>query len=219
MAYLPFDISRDSLLEATRRLRSRYPALKVVPVIGDFTSVLPARKGTRGRRRVVFIPGSTLGNFDPPHVLRMLRFVGSRANLFLVGIDLAKDPEILEAAYNDAAGVTASFNKNLLSRLARESGTEVNPDDFVHEAFYREAFSRIEMHLVARRRVRLRINGEEFRLSPGESIHTENSYKYTAGAFESLSREAGFQLARRWTDERGWFGVFLLRNAPDQKLT
>ena len=215
-AYLPFDISRDFLVDASKRLQKKYPGLRILPIWGDFTaevrlpgafSGIPER--TAGQC-LAFLPGSTLGNFDPPDALRMLRSVGKIADRFLIGIDLEKDPDVLEAAYNDAAGITARFNKNLLTRLAREGGARLDPEDFFHEAFYRDSMRRIEMHLVAQKRVRMRIGEEEFRLSPGETIHTENSYKYTLSGFESLARHAGFDASRRWSDPKGWFAVFLL---------
>jgi dimethylhistidine N-methyltransferase len=213
--YIPLDISKNFLLECAEQLRSRYPKISIIPACCDFTSEfnLPEFLLRKPGGRTAFLPGSTLGNFDPIEAARILRSIARLLSdgYLLLGIDLIKDPKILEAAYNDAAGVTAEFNKNLIHRLRDELHAAVDPQDFRHEAFFNAELSRIEMHLTALRDLSFTLEGEQLELKKGESIHTENSYKYSPMSFQALYRNGGFELERFWTDTNEWFGVFLLR--------
>lgn len=213
--YIPLDISKTFLLESAGRLRERYPEMSIIPACCDFTSnfQIPSFILEPGIARSAFLPGSTLGNFDPMDAVKILRTIARTLGegYLLVGLDLTKDPKILEAAYNDAAGITAAFNKNLIRRLNDETGATLNPSDFRHEAFYNADLSRIEMHLTANRALKFEIQGESFCFRQDESIHTENSYKYSPASFQTLYRNGGFELERFWTDAQEWFGVFLLR--------
>ncbi|MGH8325769.1 MAG: L-histidine N(alpha)-methyltransferase, partial [Steroidobacteraceae bacterium] len=210
-AYVPVDISRTHLLEAARALQAAYPRLEVLPVCADFTqgfTVPPTRQPPS--RVVVFFPGSTLGNFDAAEAVRLLalmrRAAGARGGL-LVGIDLAKDPAILECAYNDAAGVTAEFNLNLLVRLNRELAADFDPGSFSHEAVWLPAQSRIEMRLVSARRQTVHLAGESVEFAAGERLVTEHCHKYSAESFASQARTAGWTPRRSWRDPRGYFSV------------
>lgn len=228
-AYLPIDISGAHLARAAAALAQDYPGLAVRPVVGDFTQVLPLPKREKfARSRVGFFPGSTIGNFTPEDALRFLRnaatmlghargeqagdpdaMPGSGASL-LIGVDLVKDPAVLHAAYNDKAGVTAAFNLNLLRRVNAELGADFDLDSFDHYAFYQPHLHRIEMHLVSRKSQRVQIGGRVYDFTAGESIHTENSYKYTAASFRKLAEKAGFQPAAMWTDENQLFSLHWL---------
>ncbi|MBM3560069.1 MAG: L-histidine N(alpha)-methyltransferase [Alphaproteobacteria bacterium] len=212
-AYLPVDISREHLLAAARRLAADYPAVPVVPVCADYTRPfeLPAVRGERSR--VGFFPGSTIGNFSRDEAKGFLESVAGdlgRGAGLLIGVDLRKDPVILHAAYNDAAGVTARFNLNLLARANRELGANFELDAFAHDARWLEDEGRIEMHLVARRAQTVTVGGRGFAFARGESIHTEDSHKYTVGEFQALAAAAGWTPAACWTDEKDLFSVHWL---------
>lgn len=208
--YVPVDISAEHVFAAAESLRRAYPEVAVFPVGADFTQrfELPPALG----RRVGFFPGSSIGNFDPDAARRLLaRFAQwLRGGGLLIGVDLIKDPALLHAAYNDAEGVTAAFNLNLLARANRELGADFDLDQFAHYAFYQPQQSRIEMHLVARRPVRVRMCGEAFDFAEGESIHTENSYKYTVEGFQRLASDVGFVPRAVWTDAQRWFALLWL---------
>jgi L-histidine N-alpha-methyltransferase len=166
-----------------------------------------------GLRRVVFFPGSTIGNCTPAEAVQLLRHAAQltgRDGAMLVGVDCKKSPQVLNAAYNDADGHTAAFNLNLLARMQRELDAELDPDGFSHHAFYNEDAGRIEMHLISQGAQQMRVDGELFEFAPGETIHTENSYKYTAQEFQSLARTAGWQPEALWSDEDGLFNVHYL---------
>jgi dimethylhistidine N-methyltransferase len=219
----PVDVAERQLVESSRRLAEDFPGLSVRPVCADYTNGfqlphLPADS----QRTLVFFPGSTIGNFEPEearHFLRkLIEVCGSRVGL-LLGVDLRKDPEILEAAYNDSAGVTAQFNLNLLLRANRELGAGFNLSEFRHEAVYDSRAGRIEMHLVSRQSQRVAIGGQGFSFAAGESIVTEHSYKYGLDQFHRLAAEAGFRLVRCWTDEAHWFSVNYLKAAGEPRLT
>jgi dimethylhistidine N-methyltransferase len=188
-----------------------FPRLGIVAITADFSQPLaiPAYRGSA--RRVVYFPGSTIGNLthEEAHAfLKMTRGqVGARGAM-LIGVDLKKDANVLHAAYNDAQGVTAAFNLNLLSRINRELGGDFSLSRFAHYAFYNPLAGRIEMHLVAREAHLVNIGSYRFSFERGESIHTENSYKYSVPEFARLAASAGFEAAKCWTDARRWFGVF-----------
>jgi dimethylhistidine N-methyltransferase len=208
--YMPVDISEDALAGAVQRLARAFPWLRINPVAADFSHPLeiPALRGSA--RRVVYFPGSTIGNLTPEDAhafLKMTRAqVGSRGAM-IIGVDLKKDANVLHAAYNDAKGVTAAFNLNLLARINRELGGDFNVRRFVHYAFYNPVAGRIEMHLVATEEQTVTIGEHRFHFTRGESIHTENSYKYSIGEFQALAAEAGFRAAKVWTDAKRWFSV------------
>lgn len=210
--FVPLDISAEHLWAAAARLRRQRPGLEVLPLAADFTAgfALPPPLG----RRVGFFPGSSIGNWEPAEAARLLaRFgaaLGPAAGGLLVGVDLVKDPALLHAAYNDAAGITAAFNRNLLARANRELGAGFDLDAWAHAAFYHPALQRIEMHLVARRADRATIAGVPFVFDEGDSIHTENSYKYTVPGFGALAQLAGFEAAAVWTDAARHFALFWL---------
>jgi len=214
-AYVPVDISREHLLRASGAISRRHPSLPVLPVCADFTEPfdLPALPRAP-RRRAAYFPGSTIGNFAPEEARKFLAQVAAlcgTGGALLVGVDLRKPREVLEPAYDDALGVTAEFNLNLLRRLNRELGADFALDGFAHRALWNERESRIEMHLVSRRRQEARVGGHRIRFAAGESIHTENSYKYELPRFAALARSAGFEVERVWTDARALFSVQLLQ--------
>jgi dimethylhistidine N-methyltransferase len=212
-AYVPVEISGDFLAGTVARLGAEAPQLRVMPVEADFTRpfALPAALGDRPR--VGFFPGSTIGNFEPHEANTMLRHAAAMLGpgaLFVVGVDLVKDPEVLNAAYNDSAGVTAAFNLNLLARINRELGGDFNADNFRHRAFYNQERRRVEMHLVSLTRHKVRVCGKAFEFRRGETIHTENSYKYTVELFRSYASCAGWASIATWRDERNYFSVHAL---------
>jgi dimethylhistidine N-methyltransferase len=213
--YVPVDVSGDHLRSAAAALADNYPALIVSPVAADFTRSITL-PDVPAARRVVFFPGSTIGNFDPTEsdalLRRVARLVGPGGGL-LLGIDLRKDAAVLEGAYNDAAGVTAAFNRNLLVRINRELGSDFDPPAFRHAAFYDRDRSRIEMHLVSTVAQRVRVGEATFDFRAGESIHTENSYKYDVAAFAARAAGCGLRLDASWTDEQHYFAVLYLSAA------
>ena len=210
-AYVPIDISEDYLLATAERLRQSYPGLPVLPVAADYTApfALPALPAET-RRRVVFFPGSTIGNFTPDEAagfLRQVARVAGPGGSVLVGVDQIKDPAVLHRAYDDEEGITAAFNLNLLRRMNRELGADADLRAWAHEARYDRAEGRVEMHLRSLREQTLVVCGRPFRFEAGETIHTENSYKYDADRFGALAERAGLRREQRWTDGGGWFAV------------
>jgi L-histidine Nalpha-methyltransferase len=214
--YAALDISRDQLLCASAALALDYPWLSVIAVVGDYQSALESELTLpAAARRVVFFPGSTIGNFEPSQaqdfLARARSLVGSEGGV-LIGVDLLKPVERLNLAYNDPEGYTAAFNLNLLVRLNRELGADFDVSAFAHEAFYNPQLHRIEMHLRSLRAQRVHIGTGVFSFGAGETIHTENSYKYSPEGFSAMARAAGFQASRLWTDPERLFGVFFLSN-------
>jgi L-histidine Nalpha-methyltransferase len=219
-AYVPVDISGEFLGEEARRLRAEHSSLQVVPVAADFTKPFALPDAVRGLPRAGFFPGSTIGNFDPDDAKAFLRnaagVLGGGAAL-IVGVDLVKDEAILNRAYDDAQGVTAAFNLNLLARANRELKADFDLDAFAHHAFFNEEQSRIEMHLVSRKVQQVHVAGATFAFDEGETIHTENSYKYTVDGFLRLAAEAGWRGSDVWTDKDRLFSVHALKaNGPDR---
>lgn len=209
-AFVALDISRDHLLDSAAALTDDYPRLRVAAVCADFTRPVTLPEVARRRRKVGFFPGSTIGNFEPEDAAAFLRTAAAelgRGGGLLIGVDLVKDPAVLTAAYNDRDGVTAGFNLNLLSRINRELCGSFEPRFFRHEAVWNADASRIEMHLVSRRRQRIHVAGRTFLFDEGETIHTENSYKYTTPGFHALAAGAGFQPVQTWTDAESLFSV------------
>ena len=211
--YMGVDISKDFLLESSRRLAQDYPWLEVHATCADFSSRLTLPEFLPPITKMAFFPGSSIGNFDPVQAGRFLkqiaRMVGSGGYL-LIGVDLKKDIDRLNAAYNDARGLTAAFNLNLLFRIREELDSQIDPDGFEHLAFYNEAAGRIEMHLRSIKDQVVRIEDQNFRFEADETIHTENSYKYTVEEFAELGLSAGFNNDRVWTDAERLFSVHLM---------
>ena len=204
-AYLPVDISAAALEKAARKLKRDFPSLNVVPVHGDFSR--PIELPRARARRIVYFPGSTIGNLDPEEAHAFLAMTRDLAGRMLVGVDLRKDPNVLHAAYNDSRKVTAAFNLNLLARINGELGADFDLRRFSHYAFYNAAAGRIEMHLVSLARQSVRVAGHRFRFDRGESIHTENSYKYSVEGFRALAARAGYAGKKVWTDRRALFAL------------
>ena len=211
-AYAPIDISGDFLREDAVRLRRDFPHLAIHPVVADFTALTESPTEIAQKPRVGFFPGSTIGNFEPHEAVAFLqraaRILGVGSTL-LVGVDLVKASDVLHRAYNDAEGVTAKFNLNLLMRMNRELGGNFDLAAFEHRAFYNAEQSRIEMHLASMRRQKVRIGNATIEFRAGETIHTENSYKYSIGSFQTLARRAGWSSLAVWTD--GLFSIHALR--------
>jgi len=216
-AYVPVDISGDVLREDAALLRRDFPHLEVHPVIADFTRAFAIPPPAAALARVGFFPGSTIGNFEPREAANFLRHGGTilgAGAVLVVGVDLVKDESVLWRAYNDAEGVTAKFNLNLLTRTNRELGADFDLAAFEHCAFYNRRQSRIEMHLVSRRRQTVKINGATIAFRAGETIHTENSYKYTPTSFAALAERAGWSPIEVWSD--GQFSVHAVRRTEDR---
>ncbi|RZT93640.1 L-histidine N(alpha)-methyltransferase [Rivibacter subsaxonicus] len=217
--FVPIDISAEHLHAAADLLRLEHPGLLVQPLAADFTRPfdLPALPPGPGPvRRVGFFPGSSIGNFSPDEALHFLRDAAAllRGSAvpggMLVGVDLVKDAGLLHAAYNDAAGVTAAFNLNLLARANRELGADFELDGFEHYAFYEPRLQRVEMHLLSRRAQRVHLAGQAFDFAAGQGLHTENSYKYGVDGFRELAARAGFVPGPVWCDARRWFSLHWL---------
>jgi dimethylhistidine N-methyltransferase len=212
--YVPVDISSAYLAAETAQLQADMPNLKVLPVAADFTRPFPLPEELGAGPRVGFFPGSTIGNFEPHEANALLRnaatLLGPGA-LFIVGVDLVKDADVLTAAYNDDAGVTASFNLNLLVRINRELGGAFDLGTFRHRAWYNAQQHRVEMHLVSLAKQKVRACNRSFEFWRGETIHTENSYKYTVDSFRSRAAGAGWTHAATFVDEKNYFSVHALR--------
>ena len=212
--YVPIDVSGEYLRRSAQALSEEYPEIEVLPLCGDFTRplCLPACRKPAARR-VVYFPGSTLGNFTPKAALALLRQTAAlcgRDGGLLLGVDLQKDPRVIEAAYNDRRGVTAEFNRNILVRINRELAGDFDLEQFYHRAFYNAVQGRIEMHLISRRDQIVRVGSVPFFFAAGESIHTENSCKYSLPALADLAWAGGFVVKRVWMDERQHFSVVYL---------
>jgi L-histidine Nalpha-methyltransferase len=218
--YVPVDISADYLREAAADLSKQLPGLPVIPLVADFTtpfslpSALPAHNSRLG-----FFPGSTFGNLTAAEAQTLLKhchtILGDDA-AFLIGVDLDKSPEVLISAYDDPEGVTAEFNRNLLHRINRELGLEIDVQAFAHEARYLIDPARIEMHLVATTDQTINLAGQTHTLAAGESFHTETSQKYTIEGFAQLAQQAGWQLTQHWCDTQNRFAVLLLKAATNK---
>jgi dimethylhistidine N-methyltransferase len=212
-AYVPVDISGDFLQGQADALRHDFPGLDVYPVAADFTTPFALPAAIAGMPKVGFFPGSTLGNFEPHEACAFLRsaraILGDGAQM-IIGVDLEKDERVLYDAYNDAAGVTARFNLNVLVRINRELGGNFDLSAFTHRAIYNRERHRIEMHLISKKSQTARMLGTSFAFRAGESIHTENSYKYSVERFTALARGSGWTTRESWTDAAGMFSVHAL---------
>ncbi len=215
--YVAMDISRDYLLDSAQTIAANYPNLSVSAVCADFQQaiILPKEFHPEVKNWTGYFPGSTIGNFAPDTVksffTRISNTLGAGSK-FLLGFDLIKDPAILNRAYNDDEGITAAFNLNLLHRMRRELGAELNVEDFEHHAFYNETENRIEMHLRALHDTKITIQTHSFPFQKGETLHTEFSYKFTRAIMESMLEGTPWTLTNYWTDDKGWFGTCLLCN-------
>jgi L-histidine Nalpha-methyltransferase len=215
-AYLPIDISAQFLDESVRALQAQFPRLPMHPVVADFTQINSLPELARvagGGRRVVFFPGSTIGNFMPDDAVRLLDRIGQAVGpdaLMVVGADPTHDPAVLVPAYDDARGVTAAFNKNLLVRINRELGGNFSLSAFRHEARFNAEHQRVEMHLVSQYTQRVTVLGRAFMFAAGETIHTENSYKYGLVKFQAMARRAGWAHRQFWVDGQSRFAVHVL---------
>lgn len=215
--YVPIDISKEQLANSAMRFRKMFPSLEVLPVATDylehFELPLPRKISSRS---VLYFPGSTIGNFEPDAAAafmeRLVDLAGENGGL-LIGVDLQKDPRIIEPAYNDSAGVTAEFNMNLLARINRELGADFDLTNWKHRAIYNESAGRIEMYLVSQANQRVQIENRPIDFTRGEKILTEYSCKHTPEGFAALARKAGFAFEKLWTDDAQLFGVFYFRVA------
>ena len=212
--YVPIDISRDYLFDAAGNLARDYPHLRITPVVADFTQPfdLPVHIAA-AHRRIVYFPGSTLGNFERDAARRLLatmRTIIGRKGAVLIGIDLRKDPAVLERAYNDGAGVTAAFNLNALRHLNRELGADFDIDAFEHSAIWVEDQSRIEMHLISKRDQKIHLGDETVQIRRGERLRTEFSHKYSLDDFAALAASADLEVTHVWTDDDALFSVQML---------
>ncbi len=210
--YVPIDISKEQLEKSSARFREMFPTLQVLPVCVDylepFELPLPRRLSSQS---TIYFPGSTIGNFEPEtaseFLARLVDLAGDGGGL-LIGVDLQKDRDVLERAYNDAAGVTAQFNKNLLVRINRELEADFDLNRWQHHAIYSPSEGRIEIYLISDNEQTVHIGAREFQFRAGEEILTEYSYKHTIAGFIELARQAGFHFEQVWTDDARWFGVF-----------
>ncbi|MDB6091347.1 MAG: dimethylhistidine N-methyltransferase [Gammaproteobacteria bacterium] len=216
--YVPVDISRSHLIAAAQRISAAYPHLEVLPACADFTQQFPLPKPSRPYSRVVvYFPGSTIGNFDTSpaiDLLRVMRLLAGAGGALVIGFDLVKDRAILERAYDDSAGITASFNLNVLRRLNRELGANFDVSRFGHRAVWVPAANRIEMHLVSRIAQEVSIAGETLSFAKDEALITEHCHKYTCASFAAQAGAAGWQAQRTWTDAQRYFNVQYLEQRP-----
>jgi L-histidine Nalpha-methyltransferase len=214
-AYVPIDISAEQLARSAYQIAESLSALRVMAVCADYTQPieLPDTQLAGGEQRAIYFSGSSIGNFTPDEARVFLghaKQLAGAGGAMLIGVDLKKDPAILHAAYNDEAGITAAFNLNLLKRMNRELGANFDTDGFAHCAFYNSEAGRIEMHLVSHRDQQVAIAHRSFAFHAGETIHTENSYKYSVGEFQALAHEAGFRAEHYWLDPLQRFSVHYL---------
>src|SRR5438876_1906094 len=210
--YIPVDISQKQLRQSTAFFRKIFPDLEILPLCADYLQpvVLPSPRH-KPARNVVYFPGSTIGNFEPSEALEFLRRIANvagRGGGLLIGVDLQKDQRVIEAAYNDSAGVTAQFNLNLLEHINREVGADFDLIQWRHRAIYNSEAGRIEMYLISTIDQTVHIGAREFRFHAGEKILTEHSYKHTPEGFIALARQAGFDFVKLWTDDARLFGIF-----------
>jgi dimethylhistidine N-methyltransferase len=215
-AYVPVDISSEMLGEEAAELRRDYPRLAVLPVPADFTQPFRLPPTVARLPHAGFFPGSTIGNFEPHDASAFLRHAGRMLGagaILIIGIDLVKDTNVLNAAYDDEAGVTAKFNLNLLTRINRELEGTFDLENFSHQAFYNTVRRRVEMHLASRKRQSVSVCGRRIDFRAGDTIHTESSYKYTVESFVALARGSGWMPLAAWSDPQGYFSVQALKLA------
>jgi len=214
-AYMPIDISREHMIVASTRIAEKYPDLDVLAVCADYTRemVLPEYNQNIVKKKVIFFPGTTIANLERIEAVKLLKQSATIVGLgggMLIGVDTKKDPQLLHAAYNDAKGVTAAFNLNLLLRMNRELEADFKLNSFNHYAFFNLKKSRIELHLVSLKDQIVTVAGQKFRFIDGESIHTENSYKFSIQEVQNLAEECGFKLTKVWSDSNNYFSICYL---------
>ncbi|ADG05985.1 L-histidine N(alpha)-methyltransferase [Kyrpidia tusciae] len=213
--YIPVDISREELWRGAAAVAEKHRHVQVKAVCADYTHFSPFWRSEENRKPVLlFYPGSSIGNYDPPEAIQLLRRFASellRGDGLLIGVDTKKEKEVLWRAYNDARGITAAFNLNALQHINHTLGADFQIENFQHQAVYRESMDRIEMYLISRVEQRVHLAGQAIHFQAGERIHTENSYKYTVEAFQRLALEGGWEPVRVWTDPEGLFSVHYLR--------
>lgn len=209
--YVPIDIATEHLQEFAKLTETQYPNLDVLPLVADYTQDLRLPTAQKAvKRKVIFFAGSTIGNLTQPDAIALLKRSAKRVGQgggMLIGVDLKKDPAILHVAYNDALGITAQFNLNVLQVINRELNADFVVEDFYHYAPYNPSLGRIEMHLISKRQQQVRIGNDKFFFEEGESIHTENSYKYSTEDFRWLAQRAGFELKKTWKDANNFFSL------------
>lgn len=217
LEYMPMDLSADFLYASAVKLEQEFPHLKINPIVCDFTDLSEPLAIDKTRECLIFFPGSTIGNFDPEQARRLLaniRTMAGRPCWLLIGVDMTQDAASLLAAYNDKAGITDKFNKNILARINHELGANFDLEEFQHRAIFNQVEYRIEMHLVSSKPQTVELAGNRFSFAAGEFIHTENSYKYPKAKFEALLHDAGWLIDHVWEDrDESDFGVFLLRSS------
>ncbi|RBW70853.1 L-histidine N(alpha)-methyltransferase [Bacillus taeanensis] len=212
-AYMPIDISKEFLKQSAEALAREYHALKIIAICADYTSAFNLPEIGSHSKKVAFFPGSTIGNFDPLYAQKFLRKIAKMLQTgdgLLIGVDLKKDRQTLHDAYNDKQGITAAFNLNMLTRINNELGANFEFNQFQHKAFYNEEFGRIEMHIQSLVDQEVAIGENSFSFKRNETIHTENSYKYTIHEFQTMAKESGFKPVEVWTDQNEWFSVHYL---------
>jgi len=213
-AYMPMDISKEHLWHSAKTLATDYPDLDIHAVCVDYSSDFKLPYYPEQIPKAAFFPGSSIGNFEPQHAKKLLRRVSQllgEEGALLIGVDLKKEPEVLNAAYNDAQGVTAAFNLNVLARINRELEASFDLSCFNHHAFYNKAVGRVEMHLVSNTQQTVEIEGNCFQFAKGETIHTECSYKYTVEEFQQLAEEVNFKPQQVWLDSAKLFSIHCLQ--------
>jgi len=219
IAYIPVDISKKQLERSAASFRKIFPTVEILPVCGDYLEPIRLPSAAcQAKRKIVYFPGSTIGNFEPDAGRQFLQRIAGycgRDGGLLIGVDLQKDRHVLERAYNDSAGITAQFNLNLLARANRELGADFDLEQWRHNAVYNSTKGRIEIYLVSNINQTVRVQGRQFDFRAGERITTEYSYKYTKESFIELARTAGFDFAQMWTDDACWFGVFYFIRSLD----
>ncbi len=212
-SYVPMDISKDFLFYSAQIIQNQFPDINIMPIQGDFTQPVKWLGAKNNNNRVVFFPGSTIGNFETKaatdFLKNMQKLIGQHGGL-IVGVDLMKDPAILEAAYDDSLGITAKFNKNLLARINKELNADFDLQQFEHQARVNQQLQRVEMHLISRISQQVNINGQIFSFDQSESIHTENSHKYTIESFLQMASAAKLKSLKYWMDEEKLFSVHYL---------
>lgn len=219
-AYIPVDIAPEYLVPSVRELSSRYPDLRIEPVCANFAEPFEISQDTKCERTVIYFPGSTIGNFTRPAAVELLarmREMAGRGGGILLGVDMKKDIEVVEAAYNDQTGVTAQFTTNLLRRLQRDLEAEVAVEGFEHLARYNSIEGRIEIYLRSSADQTIDVGGHTFAIESGELINTEYSYKYSLNDVQSTAHAAGLSLTHAWLDEQNWFGVLFLSSGDQQE--
>lgn len=210
VGYIPIDISRDHLEQSANILRDIYPHILIQPIWADYTKSFFLSRLDNVSKRVVYFPGSTIGNFHPQEAIKFLSrmaTVSEKNGGILIGVDLKKEQDLLNAAYDDKKGITAEFNKNILNHLNYLFDSDIDLNLFKHRAFFNQDKSRVEMHLVCQEDMSFNVDGKYVSIEEGETIWTESSYKYTLDEFESLSRQAGLRVEKVWTDDNNYFSV------------